>query len=109
MADKGKRLQKILLKICLKGQLRPVESLEEAHIISIENKQCVHQTALVCKDHYKIMIEEGHTFPSDIVHFLVFANLRNEWNIERRFFTNVTGVMRRAPKKVNFFEKKKQF
>ena len=76
MADKGKRLQKILVKKVLKGQLKPVESLEEAHVILIENKQCVHQTALVCKDQYKKMIEEGRTFPSDIVHFLVFANPR---------------------------------
>ena len=100
MADKkSKRLHKIMVKKGLKGQLKPVESLEEAHIILIENKQCIHQTALVCKDQYKKMIEEGYTFPSDIVHFLVFANPRNRWNTERRFLTNVTGVMRRASKK----------
>ena len=99
MADKRKRLQKILVKKGMKGQLRPVETLQEAHIILIENKQCVDKTALVGKDTYKELIEEGHTFPSDIVHFLVSANPRNGWNIERRFLTNATGVTRRTQKK----------
>ena len=108
MADKRKRLQKILVKKGLKGQLKPVDNLEDAHIILIENKQCVDKTALVGKDDYKKMIE-GHTFPSDIVHFLVSANPRNGWNIERRFLTNATGVTRRTQKKKNFFFEKKNF
>ena len=95
MADKGKRLQKILVKKCLKGQLKPVGSLEEAHIILIENKQCIHRTMLIGRDTYKDLLE-GHTFPEDIVHFLVSANPRNGWNIERRFLTNATGVAQRA-------------
>ena len=102
MADKLKRLNKILVKKGLKGQLRPVETLEEAHIILIENKQCVDKTALVGKDTYKELIEEGHTFPEDNVHFLVSANPRNRWNIERRFLTNATGVTRSTQKKINF-------
>ena len=109
MADKLKRLRKILVKKGLKGQLKPVGSLEEAHIILIENKQCIDKTALVGKDTYKELIEEGHTFPSDIIHFLVSANPRNKWNIERRFLTNVTGVTRRTQKNKFFFEKKKNF
>ena len=98
MADKkSKRLHKILAEKGLKGQLKPVGSLEEAHIILIDNnKQCTNRTALVGKDTYKKLIEEGHTFPSDIVYFLLSANPRNRWNIERRFLTNAIGVMRRA-------------
>ena len=38
MADKGKRLRKILEKAGLKGQLKPARSLEEARIILIEDK-----------------------------------------------------------------------
>ena len=96
MADKLKRLNKILVKKGMKGQLRPVETLEEAHIILIENKQCVDKTALVGKDTYKGLIEKCNTFPSDIVHFLVSTNPRNRWNIERRFLTNASGVVRKA-------------
>ena len=93
MADKRKRLQKILVKKGLKGQLKPVESLEEAHIILIDNKQCIDKVHLLGKDVYNKFLDEGRTFPSDIVHFLVFANPRNRWNIEHRLFTSAYGLM----------------
>ena len=107
MGDKLKRLNKILVKKGMKGQFKPVDNLEDAHIILIENKQCIDKTALMGKDTYKKRIEEGHTFPSDIVHFLVSANPRNGWNIERRFLTNATGLIRRTQKN-KFFRKEKK-
>ena len=94
MADKGKRLQKILVKKGMKGQLKPVESLEEAHIILIEDKQCIIRFAFIGKDAYKRMVENGHTFPSDIDHFLVSANPRNKWNMEQRLLTNKVGSIK---------------
>ena len=36
MEDKEKRLRKILLNACLKGKLKPVNTLEEACIIVVE-------------------------------------------------------------------------
>ena len=94
MADKRKRLQKILVKKGMKGQLRPVETLGDAHIIVIEDKQCINQSAFMGKDAYKRMIENGGTFPSDIVHFLVSANPRNRWNIEQRLLSNKVGSLK---------------
>ena len=94
MADKGKRLQKILVKKGMKVQLRPVESLEEARVIIIEDKQCINRFAFMGKDAYKRMVENGRTFPSDIVHFLVSANPRNKWNIEQRLLSNKVGTLK---------------
>ena len=95
MADKLKRLRKILIKKGLKGVLKPVENPEDAHIILIEDKQSLDQTVIVGKDTYKVMIEEGHTFPEDNVYFLVSANPRNRWNIEKRLFTSMIGFVKK--------------
>ena len=94
MADKRKRLQKILVKKCLKGQFKPVDSLENAHVILIEDRQCIHRTTLIGRDTYQIFLEEGRTFPEDNVHFLVSTNPRNTWCIEKRVFTNATGSVK---------------
>ena len=93
MADKGKRLQKILVKKGLKGKLKPAASLEQAHIILIDNKQCIDKVQLLGKDVYNKFLDEGYNFPSDLVHFLVIANPRNRWNIEHRLFTSAYGSM----------------
>ena len=94
MADKGKRLRKILDKKGMKGQLKPVGSLEEAHLILIVDKQHVTQYAFVGKDEYKRMVENGHTFTEDMIYFLVSANPRNRWHIERRLLTNKVGSIK---------------
>ena len=94
MADKGKRLRKILDKTGMKGQFKPVESLKEAHIILIEDKQSMKRFSFMGKDAYKRMVENGRTFPEDIVHFLVSANPRNKWNIEQRLLTSAVGTIK---------------
>ena len=94
MADKGKRLRKILAKTGMKGQLKPVGNLDEAHIILIEDRQCIKRFSFMGKDAYKNFLEEGHTFPEDIVHFLVSANPRNKWNIEQRLLTSAVGTIK---------------
>ena len=58
MADKRKRLNKFLGDKGLKGQLKPVGTLEEAHIILIENEQSIHRSALMGKDTYKKIIKD---------------------------------------------------
>ena len=88
MADKLKRLNKILVKTGLKGQLKPVETLDDAHIILLESKHSIDQTVFVGKDSYKKLIKDGDTFPPDIVHFLVSANPRNRWHIEKSLLSN---------------------
>ena len=54
MADKLKRLQKILVKKCLKGQLKPVETLDDAHIILLESKHSIDRAIFIGKDTYRI-------------------------------------------------------
>ena len=94
MADKGKRLQKVLNKAGLKGQLKQARSLEEARIILIEDKQSATKFSFYCKDEYKTVLENGYTFPEDMVHFLVSANPRNSRSIERSLLTNKNGSIK---------------
>ena len=49
MADKEKRLRKILVKRGMKGKLKPVDTLEEAHIIVVENRNDKKKTKLIGK------------------------------------------------------------
>ena len=85
MADKEKRLRKILVRIGLKGKLKPVDTLEEAHIIIVENKP---SNLVIGISTYKQWIAEGHTFPEDKVHYLVSSNPRNAWHIDHGFIAN---------------------
>ena len=57
MADKEKRLRKILSKKGWKGRLKSVATLEEAHIIILENEQSSTKTQLVEKDTYVKALE----------------------------------------------------
>ena len=94
MAENGKRLNKFLDKAGLKGKLRPVESLEEEHIIVIEDKQCLSRSKFMRKDEYKRLVENDRTFPSDIVHFLVSTNPRNGSHIEKKLISNRFGSIK---------------
>ena len=85
MADKAKRLRKILVKGGLKGKLKPANTLEEAHLILIEDKP---DYKLVGRSTYRLWIEKGHTFPEDQVHYLVSSNPRNAWHIDQKFLAN---------------------
>ena len=94
MADKEKRLRKILTKLGLKGKLKSVTTLEEAHLICIENRQCSCKSIFTGKDTYRQKIEEGYTFPEDQVHYLISPNPRNVRNIEQQFTSNSFGVLK---------------
>ena len=98
MADKEKRLRKILVKKGLKGLVKSVGTLEEAHIIIVENRQCINKTMIIRKDTYEQFLEEGHTFPEDQVHYTTSNNPRNTVNIERKIMSNSYGIVRRGPK-----------
>ena len=94
MADKEKRLRKILAKKGYKGQLKSVATLEEAHMIVLENEQTITKTQIIGKDIYREFLEEGYTFPEDKVHYVVSSNQRNTWNIENQFMSNSYGHLK---------------
>ena len=77
MADKEKRLRKILSRRGWKGRLKSVATLEKAHIIIIEDGQSMTKTQLIDKDSYVMALENGYTFPEDRVHYLVPSNPRD--------------------------------
>ena len=94
MADKEKRLRKILTKLGLKGKLKSVATLEEAHLVCIENRQYSRESIFIGKDTYRKKTEEGYTFPEDQVHYLISPNPRNVRNIEQQFTSNSFGVLK---------------
>ena len=87
MADKNKRLEKILKKTGIKGWLKPVDSLENSQFVLVENKRCVYNSFLIKTEDYKILLERGETYPPDIVHFLVNSNKRNVLNVNNGLLT----------------------
>ena len=83
MADKEKRLRKILSRRGWKGRLKSVATLEEAHMIIIEDGQSMTKTLFIDKDMYVRALEEGYTFPEDKVHYLVPSNPRDVRHVAR--------------------------
>ena len=90
MADKEKRLRKFLSKTGWKGRLKSVATLEEAHMIIIEDRQSVDNYQLVEKDTYVKGLENGYTFPEDRVHYLVPSNPRDVRNVAWSLPHNLT-------------------
>ena len=98
MADKEKRLRKILSKGGLKGKLKLAASLDEAHLVIVEDKRCVCGNRLIGKGTYLEMIEKGYTAPEEEVYYVVSTNPRNVWHIEHQMLTNAFSVVRTLPK-----------
>ena len=92
MADKEKRLRKILSRKGWKGRLKSVATLEEAYIIIIEDGQSMTKTQLIEKDKYVMALENGYTFPEDRVHYLVPRNPRDTQHLARRM-SSLSGNM----------------
>ena len=88
MADKEKRLRKILVKINMKGRLKLVATLEEAHLVLVQDKRCASRTKLIGKDTYLEMVEKGYTFPEEEVYYTVSTNPRDRKHIEEKYLTN---------------------
>ena len=91
MADKEKRLRKILDKIDMRGKLKSVATLEEAHIVleDVPEKSCKY--GIYRKGEYQQELTNGYAFPEDRVHFLVHANPRNRRQLEQNLMTNRNG------------------
>ena len=91
MADKEKRLRKILLNKGLKGKLKPVGTLEEADIIIVEDRNDKTKTKFIGKGIYLEMVKDGYTFPEENMFFTVSSNPRDKKNIEQKLFSNILG------------------
>ena len=95
MADKEKRLRKILARICLKGLLKPTKTFEEAHTVLVEiDKDQHHVYTCYKKEEYKQLLEEGYIFPENKVHFLVATNPRNRRQVEQSIMSNKFGSIK---------------
>ena len=88
MADKEKRLRKILTKLGMKGRLKLVASLDEAHLVLVQDKQCASRTKLIGKDSWLIFIERGYTFPEEDVYYVISPNPRDRKHIEEKYLSN---------------------
>ena len=93
MADKENRFRKMLSRKGWKGRLKSVATLEEAHIIIIEDGQSMIKTQLIEKDMYVMALENGYTFPEDRVHYLVPSNPRDTQHLARSE-SSLSGNMR---------------
>ena len=77
MADKEKRLRKILLNSALKGKLKLAKTLEEAHIIIVQDPRYPGKNTFYNRRGYQTALDNGETFPEECVYFTVPTNLRN--------------------------------
>ena len=98
MADKEKRFRKILLNLNLRGKLKMVATLEEAHFVLID--KIGHGTfRLAKKDMYIKTLKDGYTFPGEEVYYLASTNPRDVRSLERKYLSNaVKANMKTKPK-----------
>ena len=94
MADKEKRLRKILDRRGLKGKLKSVKTLQEARVICLDSEESISKALFMGKDTYIRFLEAGHTFLEDQVHYLISSNPKNARHIERQILTSSTGMVR---------------
>ena len=77
MADKEKRLRKILVRIDKRGVLKHVRTLEEAHVVLVEDHTNPFKYVFYKKEEYQYVLTNGYEFPEERVYFLVATNPRN--------------------------------
>ena len=77
MADKEKKLRKILLRAGLRGKLKMVNTLEEAYIVIVQHPHGSYNCFVYHKDRYQEELNKGKTFPEEHVYFTVPTNSRN--------------------------------
>ena len=95
MADKEKRLRKILNESGLKGKLKTVKTLEEASIVVVEALCRADKNLIFDKDGFKYMQSNGKTFPEDRVYFLVSTNPIDRRLVEQSILSNVNRIKER--------------
>ena len=97
MADKEKRFRKILLKRGLKGRLKSVATLEEAHVVLVNEKEH-SKTQIMGKGTYLEKIERGYTFPEEEVYYAISPNPRDTRHIEDKLLSNAFSYEKITPK-----------
>ena len=98
MADKEKRLRKILVKIDLRGMLKHTKTLEESHIVLVDCPEEPTKYAIYKKEGYQQVLANGYTFPENKVHFLVHTNPRNRRQLEQSLMTSRYGAVHMSVK-----------
>ena len=89
MADKEKRLRKILAKIGWKGQLKPVATFEEAHIIIVQGPHDPDKFTYFNRAGYQRELDNCEMFPEEcIYYFTAPTNRRNKRQWEQRVMSN---------------------
>ena len=88
MADKKKRLRKILDKKEMRGMLKSVDTIEEAHLILVDDRRYDGSIKLMPKESHLRMVEDGQTISEENVYYLIPTNPRDRMNIEKSLITN---------------------
>ena len=78
----------------MKGVLKRTKTLEDAHLVLVENTKGPSLYTFFKKEDYKEVLERGYTFLEDKVHFLVSSNPRNRRQVEQSILTNKFGELR---------------
>ena len=95
MADKEKQLRKILSKIGKKGVLKHVGTLEEAHVVLVENHTNPFKYGIYKKEEYQYVLTNGYGFPEERVYFLVATNPRNWQQVVQSVLSSRNGGSKR--------------
>ena len=93
MADKEKRLRKILTKAGLKGKLKSAATLEEAHIVLVDDWEKSYAYYIYQKVRYQQLLADGHTFPEDKVNFVVDTNPRNRQHLLQNLMSSKSKLL----------------
>ena len=92
MSDKEKRLRKTLIQLNIKGQLRPVATIEEASIVLVCCPGDKTRGNFFKKENYQQFLKNGHPPPPpELVYFLVSTNPRNRRQLDRYLLSNKFG------------------
>ena len=92
MADKEKRLRKILAEVGLKGKLKSVKTYEESSIVVVEAPYEANKNLIFDKNGFKYVQSNGKTFPEDRVHFLVSTNPRDRRLVEQSILSSINRI-----------------
>ena len=65
----------------MSGWLKPVNNLENSHIVLVEDKRCVNNSIMFKSKEYKTLLERGEIT-------LVINNKRDTKNITNAFFSH---------------------
>ena len=93
MADKEKRLRKILDKVGMRGKLKSVATLEEAEFVLVYAPEKSYKYCIYRKVEYQRELTNGYTFPEDRVYFMIHTNPRNRRQLLQHLMTNRSGTV----------------